>query len=63
MNQFQVGYIAVISAWRIRWSVKDHLAGGHLDRGGAGVVSEPGRRPEPANGTDMSKDLAGGQCA
>ena len=44
-------------------SVTDHVAGGHFDRGGAGVAGERGPRPEPANVTDAAKDFARGQCA
>ena len=46
-----------------RKSVTHHVARGHLDRGGAGVAGERGRRPEPVNITDSSEDLTGGQYA
>jgi hypothetical protein len=48
------------------------IAGGHLDRGGAGIAGERGRRPEPTYITDSAEDLAGvdrpdavelGECA
>ena len=40
-----------------------HLAGGHLDGGGAGVTGERGDRAEATNITDAAEDLAGGQRA
>jgi hypothetical protein len=36
----------------------DHVAGGHLDRGGAGIAGERRGRAEPANITDAGEDLA-----
>jgi hypothetical protein len=36
---------------------------GGLDDQLAGVAGERGRRPGPVNVTDVSEDLAGGQCA
>ena len=43
--------------------VAHHLAGGHLDGGGAGVTGERGGRAEATNITDAAEDLARGQCA
>jgi hypothetical protein len=43
--------------------VADHLAGGHLDGGGAGVTGERGGRAEATDITDAAEDLAGGQRA